>query len=294
MRRRDFEVRTEDGRRLRALEVGPEDGELIVFHTGTPGCREVYSGWVEEGADRGLRHVCYARPGYDGSDRHPDRTHADCVGDTRAIVDALGEDSFYVLGYSGGGQHALACGALMPDRVRSVVIGATCCPRGVEGVDWLADTAQGNVDEFGALAQGNGALERFLESAADELREVHDAAGYLAAFGAFFALRDVECLTPAYVDYQVKCCPLVVRDGIWGWFDDDHAAWGEWGFDPTEIAVPVSVWHGIEDRTVPPAHGEWLGRNIPEVRLHLVPGESHVSLIKDYYGAMLDELIALR
>lgn len=294
MRRRDFEVRTADGRRLNALELGPEDGELVVFHTGTPGCREMYGEWVEEGAERGLRYVCAARPGYDGSDRQPGRSHADCAADTAAIVDSIGVESFDVLGYSGGGQHALACGALLPDRVRSVVVGATCCPRGVAGVDWLGDIAPGNLDEFMALAEGGGKLEKFLEDAAAELREVRDAAGYEAAFARFFGPRDLECLTPEYVDYQALCCPLVVRDGIWGWFDDDHAAWGEWGFDPTEIAVPVSVWHGLEDRTVPPAHGRWLGENIPGARLHLLPGESHVSLIKDHYGAMLDELIAMR
>ena len=39
-----------------------------------------------------------------------------------------------------------------------------------------------------------------------------------------------------------------VSTGIWCWLDDDLALVRSWGFRLDEISVPVSVWHGLEDR----------------------------------------------
>lgn len=67
----------------------------------------------------GVQLICYDRPGYGGSDRHPRRTVADAATDVQAIANELGIDSFGVVGHSGGGPHALACAALLGDRVHS-------------------------------------------------------------------------------------------------------------------------------------------------------------------------------
>ena len=50
---------------------------------------------------------------------------------------------------------------------------------------------------------------------------------------------------------------------MWGWVDDDLAFVRPWGFDVTEIEVPVLVRYGSTDVLVPPAHGEWLAANVP-------------------------------
>ena len=65
----------------------------------------------------GVRVVTFDRPGYGGSDRLESRMVADVVPDVCAIADALEIDRFAVLGRSGGGPHALACAALLPERV---------------------------------------------------------------------------------------------------------------------------------------------------------------------------------
>ncbi|NEE56132.1 alpha/beta hydrolase, partial [Streptomyces sp. SID8455] len=64
-----------------------------------------------------VRWVSYDRPGYGGSSPLPGRDIASAAADVRAIADALAIGRFAVLGHSGGGPHALACGALLPDRV---------------------------------------------------------------------------------------------------------------------------------------------------------------------------------
>jgi pimeloyl-ACP methyl ester carboxylesterase len=62
-------------------------------------------------AERGIRWVSYDRPGYMSSTARPGRDKASVAADAAAVADALGIGEFAVLGHSGGGSHALACGA---------------------------------------------------------------------------------------------------------------------------------------------------------------------------------------
>ena len=103
--------------RLELELSGPDDGETLIFHMGTPSAASMYAPLVELGAERGIRHLLYLRPGYAGSERCEGRTVADCAADVAAVADALGIERFYTAGRSGGGPHALACAALLPGRV---------------------------------------------------------------------------------------------------------------------------------------------------------------------------------
>jgi pimeloyl-ACP methyl ester carboxylesterase len=40
-------------------------------------------------------------------------------------------------------------------------------------------------------------------------------------------------------------------------------------------AVPVHVFHGLEDHEVPPAHTDMYARAIPQAQLHRLPGRDH-------------------
>jgi pimeloyl-ACP methyl ester carboxylesterase len=282
---------TPDGRRLAVEVAGPEDGEVIVFHTGTPSVGSIFEPMLEAGAERGLRHVSYARPGYAGSDRHPGRSHADCVGDVEAILDHLGVDRFYVTGHSGGGPHSLACAALLPDRVRSAATTASVAPFDAEGLDWLAGMGQENLDEFAAQQAGDAELQSFLEKWVEVLRSVTPDE-VIDALGDLLPDPDREVLTGALAEFSAASMRAAVGSGIWGWFDDDVAVLADWGFDLGAIEVPVAIWQGEEDRMVPFAHGQWLAEHVSGAKAHLLPGEGHISLEVGSYGAVLDDLIA--
>ena len=280
-----------DGRRLEVELAGPEDGDLLVFHNGTPVAGMVYGPMVEQGALRGIRHLTYSRPGYGDSDRAEGRRVADCAADLEAIVDQIGVGRFYTAGASGGGPHALATAALLGERVISAAILAGVAPYDAEGLDYLEGMGQENQREFGATLAGPEELEAYLSGEADELREV-SGADIEAAFGDLLSGADRAALSGDYAEFGAAGCRAALRNGIWGWFDDDFAFVKDWGFDLGSIAVPVTIWWGGDDRFVPPTHGRWLADHVSGARAELLPEEGHLSLELNLYGDVLDGLLA--
>lgn len=293
MKRTSLDVRTPDGRRLAVEVAGPQDGDVVVFHTGTPSAGSLFAPLLEAGAERGLRHVSYSRPGYGDSDRQPGRTIADCAHDVAAIADALGVERFYTTGHSGGGPHALACAALLPDRVNSAATTAGVAPFDAEGLDWLAGMGQENLDEFAAQQAGDSELQAFLEGSAEEFRSL-TGEQVLAALGDLISEGDRAVLTGEFAEHIAASLRGALRTSIWGWFDDDKATCDEWGFDLGEIDVPVTIWQGEEDRMVPFAHGKWLAAHVSGAKARLLAGEGHLSLEVGSYGDVLDDLVASR
>jgi pimeloyl-ACP methyl ester carboxylesterase len=141
-------VRTPDGRTLAVEDAGDPAGRPVLVHLGTPDSRHLYGPWVADAAGRGLRLICYDRPGYGGSTPQPGRSIADCAGDVRAICAALEIDRLAIWGWSGGGAHALACAALLPDLVAAAASLAAVAPYGADGLDYFAGMGQDNIDEF--------------------------------------------------------------------------------------------------------------------------------------------------
>lgn len=284
-------VASEGGRSLDVAVAGPEDGTLLLLHDGTPTAGHLYEPLVEAGAERGLHQASYARPGYRGSTRNAGRSVADCAADVVAVVDHLGAERFHVAGWSGGGPHALATAALLPDRVLSTATIAGVAPAGAEGLDWTAGMGKENVEEFGAATAGEEELRAFLENAAAEIgtasgEDLH------AALGDLVSEVDRHALTGEFADHMASTFHDAVLNGIWGWFDDDRAFIRDWGFDVGAIEVPVVIWQGAQDRMVPFAHGEWLASHVSGAGSHLLPEHGHLSLGVGAYGEILDELIA--
>ena len=81
-----------------------------------------------------------------------------------------------------------------------------------------------------------------------------------------------------------------MHQGVIGWRDDTLAQVQPWGFDLDQIRVPVSIWHGADDRNVGTEHAEWLSQHIPGAQLHIIEGEGHVSLILRI-DEVLDDLL---
>lgn len=279
-----------DGRDIEVLADGPADGLGFVFHFGTPGVAMRFEPALEAAGDRGLRTVVMTRPGYRGSTRNPGRSVADVVPDTVAVLDELGIGDFVCAGWSGGGPHALACSALLPDRCLATATIAGVAPFDAEGLDWLAGMGPENIEEFGAALDSTRLLLAFLEKEAEEYRNVQ-ADEVAEAFGGLVDEVDRAALTGEFAEFAAAGLRESLRTGVAGWHDDDMAFIKDWGFDLDDVG-PVSIWQGAQDRMVPFSHGQWLAEHIPGARAHLYQEHGHLSLAVDSIGEILDDLLS--
>ena len=279
-----------DGRRLDVRVSGPADGLALVFHHGTPGAAPPVRAMERAAHARGLRLLTMSRPGYGGSSRQPGRSVADVAGDTAAVLAALGIERCLVAGWSGGGPHALACGALLDATVAVLVI-AGVAPYGAAGLDWLAGMGADNVIEFSAALQGEDELRSFLRDPAEQLRDV-TADGVAVALESLLPDVDRAVLTGEFAEDTAAGMREAVRPGLGGWLDDDLAFTRPWGFGLGEIKVPVMIWQGSADLMVPFSHGQWLAARMPGAAAHLEQGEGHLSIALGALDRMLDELVA--
>ena len=268
------------GRVLEYVVAGPEGGTPLVLHHGTPGAAMLLDPLAEAAARYGLRFVTHSRPGYRTSTPQSGRTVADVAADVSLLLDAINADRFVTIGWSGGGPHALACAALLPERCRAAAIVAGVAPYDADGLDWLDGMGAENVAEFGAAATGVEALDKFLAEMGAELKNVQPA-DVIAAFGDLLSAVDQQALRDGLADYLAASCRAAVSHGYDGWRDDDLAFISDWGVDLASIRVPVSIWQGDQDRMVPRDHGRWLGEHVAGATTHLVPGEGHLSLMKN-------------
>jgi pimeloyl-ACP methyl ester carboxylesterase len=284
-------VTTPDGRNLDVYLAGPADGDVLLFHMGTPSSAIPYPPMAEAMADRGLRYVAFNRAGYGSSTRRPGRSVADVVDDARAVLDHLGAATAITIGWSGGGPHALACGALLSDRIQAVATIASVAPYPADGLDYLAGMGEENVEEFSAALESPEALLAFMERSSPIFRAV-TGEQIAATFGDLIDDVDRGALTGEFAAWLAADIREALRESYWGWFDDDMAFVKPWGFALDDIRRPVHVWQGRHDRMVPYAHGEWLAAHIPGAIPHLSDELGHLSLVVDSMGRILDELVA--
>jgi pimeloyl-ACP methyl ester carboxylesterase len=271
---RDRAVVTADGRGLLLREWGSLDGSPVIAHHGTPSCRLDRPGSEADDGRTGVRVISFDRPGYGGSPPRPGRNVGAAAEDVAAIADALGLDRFAVYGVSGGGPHALACAALLGERVTRVAVSGSVAPADDPELDWFSDMHPLSVPEFRAAMQGRAELEPLVRPYVAALREDPHAASDAWLDGLPASDRRI-LLDPARRELDAIAEVEANRQAGEGWIDDDLALVRPWGFELESIAVPVRLWHGEADILIPPAHSRRLARRIPAAELVLVPGAGH-------------------
>jgi pimeloyl-ACP methyl ester carboxylesterase len=279
-----------DGRLLDLFMAGPADGTPLLFFHGSPSSGLPAASLVGAMADRGLRYIAWSRPGYGDSTRQEGRDIADVAADAAAVLDSIGADRAYALGWSGGGPHAMATAALLPERIVAAATMGGVAPYPAEGIDWLTGMGPENVEEFGASLESPEALSAFLDPIWPVYNKV-TGQEVAEAFGDLIDDVDRGSLTGQFADEVAASIRDGLRTGNWGWFDDDMAFSRPWGFELEPMRVPVHIWQGGHDRMVPYAHGEWLAAQVGSACSHLHPEHGHLTLAVDSLGRILDELV---
>lgn len=274
-------LRLPDGRQLAYQVLGDPAGPAVLVLHGTPGSARQLASLSGPARDRGLALVAPDRAGYGGSSHDPARTVASGARDLGELISHAGLAGCAVVGLSGGGPTALACGVVLAGQVRAVAT--------VGGVAPLVprDPALPPDRLMIRTARRSEAAARALFAAVLRTgRNRPDKA--LARFTALLAepdarlLRENPGLRAAFLDDlrhpSATAAQAAARD-FWLFAR-------AWDIDLAAMTVPAHIWHGTADRNVPVAHAGVIAARCPAATPHLVDGGGHLLL------GQLDEILA--
>ncbi|MHA6760808.1 alpha/beta fold hydrolase [Streptacidiphilus sp. PAMC 29251] len=277
------------GRLLTVSEWGKRTGTPVFLLHGTPGSRLGVAPRPSVLYQLGVRLIAYDRPGYGGSERHEGRTVADAAADVRVIAEELGIEEFAVVGRSGGGPHALACAALLPDLVTRAAALVSLAPKeaahGGMGPAWFEGMSQGNIDVYRRAERGISHLAPGLTARSTTIGA--NPAALITQLLDEVVDSDLQVISDAGIrsllrdNYQEA-----FRESGDGWIDDAMAFTHDWGFRVEDITVPVLLWHGQEDVFSPVRHSVWLRERMPGSTLRLEPGKAHFDAVSALPGLL--------
>lgn len=280
---RDEVMTLADGRRVAVAIWGEDPGRAVVLCHGNPGSRLICPDLATTIA-AGVQLVAVDRPGIGGSTPRPGFTLRDTADDLAEVLDLLHLDTCTVVGWSAGTHQALALGAGHPELVTHVILA---------GGPGTPDDPEVVAQRSGAATAIREAIRKGSEAAVAEVAALFqgvadDPATILRSTLADDADPDRRLMQdPEVADFLVTMWSEGVRQGAAGlaaMWAAQHAL--PWGFAPEDLAVPVTVWHGVEDRVCPVGPAQRLAARIPGARLRLVEGGGHLVPI-EHWAAML-------
>ncbi len=237
-------------------------GGLVSGHDAAPADRHASS--------LGLCIVSPDRPGVGRTDRLPDYgMHSWVKADVGPLLEHLQIDQFAVMGWSEGGQYALAVAFELERRVTRCAVVAGCLP--------LDDPST-----FKELNRLDRTLTGLSRRAPFLTRSYFSLISLLSAVAPGLLIRSTIRGLPKAESEEV------LAQGEWlssmlgqgarqpqGGVDEYLAMSAPWGFAPEDVAVPVRVFQGGADALVPMKWGKVLADRIPGATLTIYPDEGH-------------------
>jgi pimeloyl-ACP methyl ester carboxylesterase len=265
-----------DGRSVQYWLGGAGSGPVVLFFHGCPDTR--WAARTGEPAARaaGARLLCVNRQGY-GRSALAESTHVSAAADALAVADRLGIDEVAVLGMSVGGGYAAACAAAYADRVTRLGIVATLPPPEAEPAETVPEMMAGYAPGFADHVAGLDPNDADDEALADRF-----TAGLPSQDAAL--LRDVTTTA----DLATSVREALARPE--GYLRDAALTFRPWAFDVSAIRCPTWLWYGEEDQRARPG-ADWLATRIPDARVHVVPGATHLATLLRSWPEILKTLL---
>jgi pimeloyl-ACP methyl ester carboxylesterase len=205
--------------------------------------------------------------------------------DLASLADALDLRTFAVLGFSVGAPYAAACAALLRGRVTAVGIASGWAP------PKAPRTKPAPRLPFLPAIGRHVRLLRRLSLSRVAKRVARDGTSLLEKATANGPAADQSIVADAGIrPALVEDLREAFRQGARGPSRDARVLTRRWGFRLEDIRVPVWLWHGQEDRYVPPTLARFVSEQIPGSRTTLYRTDGHLSTLVNHAGDMLEAL----
>ena len=258
-------------------EYGIPSGQAVIWCHGVPSSRVEGDLIINDPlvSALGLRVIVPDRPGIGRSTHHAERQIAGWPDDVAELAAQLGLERFAVLGSSGGGPYAIACGIRYPDRVRAVGLLGAVAPADAPG---MMRAMNAPLRLMFRLARFAPAMLRTVYRL--NLRALERGGERAGERMAQWAPEPDRALLqrPDIRDGFTACFAEACRQGTAGPALDVRLIAQRWGIDMSALRVPTLLWHGELDRNVPVVAGRHLASVLPNCRATFYPEEAHLSL----------------
>jgi pimeloyl-ACP methyl ester carboxylesterase len=262
--RSDLTIEIPGGRRLAYSEWGDASGRPVVLAHRSPGSRLFDPG---PDATAGVRLITFDRPGYGGTSPVADPSYSAAAEDLSTLVESLDLTDLALIGWSGGGQFALASVPAIGERLASLAL--VCTPAPDEAIPWFPEETRPmlagmRADPAGSLPKVAAGFEKLMASP-DGLAASDPSP---ADAEARKSTSVVEALTAMMREAGRQGGAGTAFDVVAGGRGDPlpiHA-----------VHVPTMLWYGAGDEYIPVEHGRWYADRIPGSRLEEIEGAGHL------------------
>jgi pimeloyl-ACP methyl ester carboxylesterase len=273
-----------DGRKLAYAEFGQPDGYPVIYFHGNPSCRlEPLLLSDELIGQFNLRLIAFDRPGIGQSDPHPDRGFSDCPQDVAFLADALELAKFSVLGFSAGGGYVCACAAKIPHRlINAVIVSGAWDMNVTEGLPMLTRWIFKLTKPFPVIPQVM--LKLILPLYKNPKKT-------LVNFKKQFPAADYAALSlPQRIEAYCQSTIESTHQSTQGFGDDVQLYFHPWDFNIAEIQIPLTFFHGEQDRTVSISMAKRAIDRLPTAKFLAYPNEGHISIIINQFESIVQAL----
>jgi pimeloyl-ACP methyl ester carboxylesterase len=262
-----------DGRQLGYATMGDPAGFPVVVLHGTPGSWRQLRVLDRPGRDAGAAVIASDRAGYGESSFDPGRTVGSSAQDIGQLIRHLGLAACPVVGLSGGGPTALACGVLLGGDVSGVATVGSPAPLVPRDPALPADRLVTRLARLSPAA-AHALFSVIVRSGRSDPEKALSRFAALLAEPDALLLRENAEVRDAFLDDMTHPSATTARAAA----RDFVLLTRPWDLDLAEMTVPAQVWHGTEDRNVPVAHARVISDRCAAAQLHIVEGGGHMLL----------------
>ncbi|MBT4124968.1 MAG: alpha/beta hydrolase [Chloroflexi bacterium] len=263
-------VQLSEGRQIGFQEYGDPDGKPVFFFHGWLGSRLDFAPNSEIATELGVRVISVDRPGCGASDFQRGRTLLGWTRDIAELADELGFERFAVCGHSFGGPFVAACAKELGDRITSASIVAGISPLSFKGA------TKGMMSMVRFILWVGGFAPQLLRPYVALMSKMIKSPGFSRKMvGSQLPDAELALLDSPRFEGFFEGLGEMTKNGSKGAYWDARVFMNKWGFDCSEIQIPVSLFYGTADKNVPIQMGEYYRDAIPGAKAIFYEDEGH-------------------